>query len=165
MDGEACMKKMVLFVGALVLVSAAQSQTLYRCGNTFSQTPCGKDAQTLNVGPKPDAAPSNVSRLVEEAKKRPPPTPDVVAFNIQSCERKIRSSMKDPEAARISQGSRMGPSVGYASERIFPEVSYSFKVNGKNSYGAYTGEKLYTCSFDLAEKDILYIKEIGPYPG
>ena len=72
--------------------------------------------------------------------------------------------MKDPEAARITEGSRSGPHLDYANGRTFPSISYFFKVNGKNSYGAYTGEKLYTCSFDMAEKNLLYVREIGPYP-
>lgn len=116
------------------------------------------------MGPKESPEPSNARKLLEEAKRLPPPPPDAVSANLQACEQRIRTSMKDPEAARISEGGRSGPTLDYADGRTFPAISYYFKVNGKNSYGAYTGDMLYTCSFDLTEKNLLYAREVGPYP-
>ncbi len=41
----------VVVVTALLLGGAVQSQTIYRCGNAYSQTPCGTEAKAVQVGP------------------------------------------------------------------------------------------------------------------
>ena len=70
-----------------------------------------------------------------------PPAPEVIEANKRLCEKKTRASMKDPEAVRIKGIVRTGASNSYLNGETYPAVTYHLNVNGKNSYGAYTGEK------------------------
>lgn len=117
--------------------------------------------------PSKPSKPSVAEKQVEEARHRPPPSDEVIARNIEKCEQKIRGAMKDPDAAKVGDGRRSGPALQYVKGHMktYAGVSYMFKVNGKNSYGAYTGNKLYSCVLDLDEKEILQVHELGPYPG
>lgn len=61
---------------ALLLPMLAGAQTLYRCGSTYSQTPCGEDSKNVKVlgAASPDQAgrdPSNVcaSRVIKHARR------------------------------------------------------------------------------------------------
>ncbi len=188
----------IRFALALALLPStfpALSQQLYRCGNTYSQTPCGGDAKEIKVQVSPACQEEHTryseaciqhrmreldkvttpavspdgkkaALQVEAAKKLPPPHPDVVEENLRKCESKILRSLKDPESAKISEGRRAGPSLDYVKGemRTYAAVAYHFKVNAKNSYGGYTGNKLFSCVMDLEEKTILRVNEIGPYP-
>lgn len=147
-----------------LLASSAQAQTMYRCGSTFSQTPCGSDAKSVRVSPSDLSSDTVAKQAVLAAQKQPAPSQEVIAANIETCERRIRTAMKDPDAARISEGARGGPSVEYEDGRSYPVVRYFFKVNGKNGYGGYVGDKLYVCVYDLGEKRIVRIRESGAYP-
>jgi hypothetical protein len=186
--------KRILALALVFAAMPAMAQQLYRCGNTYSQTPCGADAKEVKVMVPPacqdestrytsaclderfkelrsPAAPSKADReaqtKLEAAKRLPPPSEAIVSANLKACEASIRNSMKDPDAAKISEGRRLGPTLDYVKGAMVtrPAVSYSFKVNGKNSYGAYTGAKLWSCMMSLDEKDILDVKELAPYPG
>ncbi|HEY3046819.1 MAG TPA: hypothetical protein VGJ72_05050 [Polaromonas sp.] len=143
----------LIFVLAL-LGATGHAQTMYRCGNTFSERPCGPDAKVLVQGP---------------AKEQPlvalpdtPPSADVIEANKLACASAVRNAMKDPEAARIGTVTRSGPGVDYFQMRTFQVVIYFVNANGKNSYGGYTGEKLHMCSFDPSEKTIIRTRELGP---
>lgn len=144
----------VLALIALPLLAGAQS--VYKCGNTFSQTPCGADAKQIGKEP---AIPVS-TKLPADI----PPPADRIAANIATCEAKTRAAMKDPDAAKIKDISRAGVSLQYRSGRAFPGVSYHMNVNGKNSYGGYVGEHLYSCVFDITETTYLYSQDVGPYP-
>lgn len=72
--------------------------------------------------------------------------------------------LKDADSARIKDVRRGGASMQYQDGRTFPGVSYFLTINAKNSYGGYTGEKLWTCTFDAAEKNLIRVREIGPSP-
>ena len=161
-------EQLALFlVGVLVASRVASAQTLYRCGSTYSQTPCSSDATLLRVGPDTasKSADASFSKALADAKLKPPPSPEFVRGRLQECERKIKSLMKDPEAARISDGSRMGPDLQYLKGvGAYNGTSYTFKVNGKNSYGGYTGNKLWTCVYDLTETKFITANEVGGYP-
>ncbi|MET0335612.1 MAG: hypothetical protein ABW190_15170 [Rhizobacter sp.] len=46
------MKKLTVLMAALVCAAAAQAQTIYRCGASYSQTPCAQGrAIVVNDGP------------------------------------------------------------------------------------------------------------------
>lgn len=146
--------KTVLAAAVFLPSAFAQAQGIYRCGNGFTEQPCGADAKVLQAPPA-RAVP------VKELPDNPPPD-SVIEANKLSCVAAIRSSMKDPESARITPAKRSGPSVDYFNGQRFNAVSYWVNANGKNSYGGYTGEKLHICSFDPGEKYIIRTAQIGP---
>lgn len=138
-----------------VLSSTASAQAVYRCGNTFSGSPCGPDAKVVIAPPAPPPK-------LEMPATVPPPVEQIEA-NKAVCEAKTRAAMKDPESARIKSISRAGPSLQRLAGRSFYGISYDMNVNAKNSYGAYTGEKLYNCVFAMDERTFLGSQEIAPW--
>ncbi|MFK4705995.1 hypothetical protein ABIC83_002834 [Roseateles asaccharophilus] len=186
------MKAALLLVACAATLPAA-AQQMYRCGSTYSQTPCGSDAKEVKVQVAPacqdettrytsacidqrikeisaptraPVTPTKPSKDMAEAQKEidaarllPAPPAEVVNANLRTCEASIRASMKDPEAARITDGRRAGAMVYLVKQttRIQAGILYTFMVNGKNSYGAYTGSKPFECYFDMSEKALLQV--------
>lgn len=122
---------------------AAGAQTMYRCGNTFSQQPCGADAKEVNIAPA-------VARLPKDVL----PAPEVVERNKKLCEQVVRMRMKDPEGARITELKRVGVRR-FDLPNTPTGVTYLLTVNGKNSYGGFTGEEPKICIFSLDETKFL----------
>jgi hypothetical protein len=173
-----------LFILVFLFYAPAHGQTVYKCGSTFSQTPCANDAKKIEVKP---AVPidctdykhtfseacrgkstSNGSNSVAEAKAKVqkqidamsptvPPSSEVVEANKKRCLAKIVAMLKDPESARVGDVHRApGPEPDYETARGWsPSISYTVSINAKNSFGGYTGSKTWACSFDLAEQEIL----------
>lgn len=130
---------------AAALTGAASAQTMYRCGNTFSQQHCGPDAKVMDITPP-------------EVRRASAVTPEVVEANKRLCEFALRLRMKDPESARITNVSRLGVQY-YNIPNTPPGVTYTALVNGKNSYGGYTGEDSKICIFSLDETK--FVKVLG----
>lgn len=103
--------------------------------------------------------------VVMEAIKKPPPPAAVVARSVSACEAHVRSGLKDSGSARISEGRRVGPTIylNDATLRSAPAVSYVLKVNAMNSFGAYTGDKRWTCYLALDEQSVLASEESGSW--
>ena len=168
------------------LVSAPVfAQTMYKCGNTFSQTPCAADAQKIEVKPSTavdcsnyqhigteacrgkgsssniikeiDAARAKVQQQIDSMPPTLPPSAEVIEANKKRCISRIRAMLKDPESARIGEITRSaGPAPDYQTNLgWFPSITYTVTINAKNSYGGYTGAKTWGCSFDLQEKEII----------
>ena len=146
--------KTAFIVVFVAFAGFAQAQGIYRCGNTFSQQPCGADAKVVQAPPVRVAA--------MKALPDTPPADKVIEANKLACAAAVRSAMKDPESARMGEARRSRPDVDYFKGRSFHVVTYFVNANGKNSYGGYTGEKLHICSFDPDEKRIIRTAEIGP---
>jgi hypothetical protein len=164
---------------SLVLApSIAPAQAIYRCGSTFSQSPCGSGQVQLKVAPTPSASttPGGALAAVKQGaafkklkddlivrRRQGPPAGDVVRANIKACDAGIRGAMKDPEGARVKDVTRVGPSIDANGglDALVAGVDYSAIVNGRNSYGGYTGEKPWICVFDTTEATIIRVKKVG----
>ena len=131
-------------IGTTAISTSAQS--IYKCGSTFSDQPCGPDAK--QIGKAPTAA----LRLPADI----PPSADRIAANLATCDRTTRASMKDPDAAKIRPIGRVGPAFQWKMGERVVGVNYAIAVNGKNSYGGYTGEKTYFCGFDSTETTMFF---------
>ena len=144
------MKKYANFgVIAIVLANPfgsthAQSQQLYRCGSTYSQTPCATDAVKLQVAP-------NAGGPVP----RPAPTTGLCTQRFLE-----HVSLKDPESARYRVVKSNMTVIRYA-EQPMAASKYLIFVNAKNSYGGYAGEELYLCYLSEDEKRVLAIAKPG----
>lgn len=189
------MKRLALL--SLVCALPVAAQTAYKCGNTYSQTPCGDSSKAISVTPalKPSAdswegmrerwKKEDAEREVaaKEAQKRrsaaekqqaeadqelerkvsiigrvEEPSAQVLAKNKEACTALIKTKLKDPYSAQFTDVTRLSSAlVGYdsATGRKFPAIAYSTRVNAKNSYGGYVGDKTYVCYFDLKEDGIL----------
>ena len=137
-----------------LLTTFAHTQGIYRCGNSFTEQPCGADAKVVQT---PQVRVASMKALPDT-----PPADSVIEANKLACAAAVRSAMKDPESARMGEARRSRPDVDYFKGRSFHVVTYFVNANGKNSYGGYTGEKLHICSFDPDETRIIRTAEIGP---
>ncbi|UZZ64524.1 hypothetical protein [Curvibacter phage PCA1] len=134
-----------LFTAAtlLLLPACVGAQTMYRCGNTFSQQPCGSDAKPIAtvgvVQPERAADPAKVSVMQTQ------------------CEQWVREkpSWKDRESVKTSMPTRNKLETRTVNGVGQIVVSYRVLVNAKNSYGAYQGEKTYTCYANRDESKII----------
>jgi len=129
------------------LAALSSAQTMYRCGNTFSQQPCGQDAKEVAIQgvPQPRRLPP---MPVDE-----PASPEVVAAARSMCETAITGQLKDPDSARFEAPIRLG--LRRTPDGIILR-DYMIYVNAKNSYGGYTGSKRWTCSLNAKETAVLW---------
>lgn len=134
-----------LFTAAtlLLLPTYVSAQTMYRCGNTFSQHPCGADAQVIAtvgvVQPERNVDPAKITTMQTE------------------CQQWIRDkpSWKDRDSVKVSmpvRGKLDTRTVKGVGQMVVP---YRAMVNAKNSYGAYQGENTYTCYANRDESKII----------
>lgn len=132
----------------LLMALAQVSHAVYKCGNTYSQTPCAPDAKKLEV----DSAPMSGNRNAPKA------SPEKIEQNIKLCERALREipEWKDRESLKVSPVKRLPKTMTVDIKGQKREVVlYSAHINGKNSYGAYQGEKIAACYFDLKDENFL----------
>jgi hypothetical protein len=130
-------------VAVAVLAGPVHAGKVYRCGETFSDTPCGSTAEVVRQTP-PIAA-TDAVRVLPEALCITQ-LPKYFAF-------------KDPDSLKIS-------SLGYATTTVIPHRDtkvmakvYVLEVNAKNSYGAYTGAETYRCYTSMDDSRVLTILE------
>ena len=129
-------------VGALVLLPTVSSaQQLYRCGNTFSQTPCAAAASAVRISPA--AAPE------------PPPGPRGKELCSSSAPRLLQ--LADPGTARVESIVKADSEViQYAGQPIAAR-KYVMSINATNAYGVYMGARSYACYLSEDERRILKV--------
>lgn len=139
------MKTALIFV-LLLTSTTLPAQEAYKCkvgGATVIQdTPCKV------VGPVP-AIPDL------------PASEETIARAAALCEAAVRHKMKDPAAAKITDIHRSRTDRWCTKPTTTQVRYYWMTVNGKNSYGAYVGEKPYRCALDMSETLVLGISQIG----
>ena len=136
------------FISTLLAVTAQSTHAVFKCGNTYSQTPCASDAIKLGI----DSTPNSTSSLA------PNTSPEQVEKNIKLCERALREvpSWKDRDSLKISPIKRLPKTmVVQIKSQKREAILYVSSINGKNSYGAYQGEKFAACYFDLKDEKLL----------
>ena len=119
----------VLSLSLLALAVPAIAQQLYRCGNTYSQTPCAADAASRSVysGAAPARAPglSGYELCVAHAVKY--------------------VASPEPESARtMPVGQRKTEVIQYAGKSVAAH-RFDLAVDAKTAYGVYSGPMLYSC--------------------
>jgi hypothetical protein len=143
--------KMLTAIATLTLAGACAAQTMYRCGNSFSQTPCAPDAKPMGV-----AKTEKVMAMVDV-----PPADDVVAANKATCAGAATGRLKDPESARVGSVIRIGALMLPRDGKTQPVVLYQVGINAKNGFGGYAGESQWRCYFNSNESALISISEGG----
>lgn len=121
----------------------------YKCGNTYSQTPCGENAKIIDIRPSLEVSDG------QELKNIPS---NIEKINMEYCQERLRigEPWKDRDSLKFGSMIRSPKSAFVKINNKQTEVVlYITKVNAKNSYGAYAGDKLAVCYFDLQESKIL----------
>lgn len=127
-------------IAALLFAGTCSAQTMYRCGNTFSQNPCGPDAKEIAISGVPQ--PSAASRIVQT-----PVDPEKAERMKAECLVWIRTQMPWKDRDSVKFGS---VTVGLLGMRMIDDTDtlvrrYYTRVNAKNSFGAYIGEQEGIC--------------------
>lgn len=130
---------MLALAGHAGLVSAQ----MYKCGNTFSQTPCAPDAVAKSAAPSaaPDAAAAGVTgyELCAAAARKMVPSPE-------------------PETARIQPiGERRSEVIQYAGKPIATH-RYDLAVDAKTQYGVFSGLQPYACWLSEDQRRVLQFR-------
>ena len=123
------------------IAGAAGAQTLYRCGNTYSQTPCAADAASARVSANaaPDAATGSAG-------------PELCAS-----EGIAQLGFADPESTRVRSVTRAGTEVIQYAGKPMAARRYNLVINTRNSQGAYPGERSYPCYLSEDERRVLKV--------
>lgn len=118
---------------------AAPAQTLYRCGNTYSQTPCAPDAVAKRTHADTPAEKGGGTQGYELCASRAPES-------VESPE---------PQSARVQQvGLRRAEVIQYAGQPIAAH-RYDLTVDAKTTFGVYSGPQPYTCWVSEDQRRIL----------
>jgi len=138
------MKVLLLGVALLAAATDSDAQAVYKCGNAYSQTPCGDNAAEVKVYKGGEHA--NIG-LKGEALCR------------ESVPKAV--SLLDPDSAKIEMvGKPKGTTVSIGGQPI-EAMRYGVFMNAKNAYGAYTGAKLYYCYLSIDGRRVINVETIG----
>lgn len=116
-------------VALFVLAPSANSQQMYKCGNTYSQTPCAADAKParLHQGTAPDKAPG------------------ASGFELCAVAAKNAVGTPEPESARVQPlGQRVSEVIQYAGQPLSAH-RYDLTVDAKTQYGVFSGPVAHSC--------------------
>lgn len=123
---------------ALAATSAA-AQQMYKCGNTFSQTPCAPDATMQKV--RADAVASSGPGLAGQA------------LCVAEATRYVRTP--DPQSARVLPlGAKKTEVIKYAGTPLAAH-RYDLSVDVKNEAGMYIGPEAYSCWVSEDQRRVL----------
>lgn len=137
------------FVSLAVLLGAAggtQAQQMYKCGSTYSQTPCAPDAvaKTMPATAVPDTPPGLAGYDL------------CVAAAIKSV------ASPEPETARAQQvGSRKAEAIQYAGKATVTQ-RYDLTVDAKTQYGVFSGPRPYACWLSEDQQRVLQFRAQRP---
>ena len=133
---------LIIALTALLVVPAlAEAQQLYRCGNTYSQTPCAAAASAVRIAPvaAPEPAPGSHGKELCTSS-----APRLLGFN-------------DPQSARIESVVKANSEVIQYAGQPMVARKYVLSINATNAYGAYVGARPYACFLSEDEHRILKV--------
>lgn len=133
----------ILFAAVALLahMGVVSAQQMYKCGSTYSQTPCGPDAapKTLSSGAAPDSPPGFSGYALCAAAAR-----------------KFHGG-PEPESARIQPiGERKSEVLQYAGKAMATH-RYDLGIDAKTQYGVYSGVRAYSCWLSEDQQRILQL--------
>lgn len=135
------------------VMGVSWSQTMYRCGNTFSQTPCGPNSSTSLI-PK-----SGGSTTVADHKARVQEMKAICAELVRGL-----PAWKDASSVVLDGVYRGKAEVRTIHGQPLVVIPYYAMADGKNSYGAYPGKRPYACYANESETRIVDFYQPGQVP-
>jgi len=117
------------------------AQQLYRCGNTYSQTPCA-----------PDAAPARIS-----AGAAPEQAAGASGRDLCATEGVAQMGFPDPESTRVVAVAKGGAEVIQYAGKPIASHKFNITLNTKNEVGAYMGNRVYGCYLSEDERRVLKV--------
>lgn len=122
-----------------VAAGAVQAQTLYRCGNTYSQVPCAPDAV---------ARPGRSDAPAEK-------TGGPQGYELCASHAPTAIDTPEPHSARVQQiGLRKAEVIQYADKPVASH-RYDLSVDAKTAYGVFSGPQPYSCWLSEDQRRVL----------
>lgn len=121
----------------LAMPTGAPAQTLYRCGNTYSQVPCAADAASARMSSHTPAVPPG--------------------REVCTTEGLARLGLPDPEGVKIVSVQRAGTEVIQYAGKSLVARRYDMALNPRNAHGAYTGVQHFACYLSEDEQRVLRV--------
>jgi hypothetical protein len=137
-----------LFAISLLVASAAgAAQTMYRCGNTFSQTPCSGQAGSAPA-PRADAGAPAAPGATARTRAAP-------------CLAEAAQRVGVADAAALRVGPITGPRVQAIDVRGSKLVvrTYEFSALARNAYGGEAAGAAFTCHLSEDEQRVVQLVE------
>lgn len=136
-----------LAVGVLAGGSAGvQAQQMYKCGSTYSQTPCAPDAVAKPLQPM----------------TVPDTPPGLSGYDLCAAVALKVVDSPEPETARVqSVGQRKAEAIQYAGKSTVAH-RYDLTVDAKTQYGVYSGERPYSCWLSEDQRRVLQFSPRRP---
>ncbi len=141
------MQQMIVLSLLFSAFGASHAQQLYKCGNTYSQTPCA-----------PDAAPKRVfsggsSASAVAAGDKPS------GLALCSAQAITRIDSPEPETAQVAPvGQRKTEVIQYANQPVVA-VRYDLTVRAKTQYGVYGSPVGFACWLSEDQQRLLQLKK------
>jgi len=121
--------KLSLVLSCAMLPWWAHAQPVYRCGNTYSQSPCGADGAAKNL--PSSAVPDAPGGLQGEA--------------LCASEGLLRLGLADQEGARVLGVMPSGTEVIQYADKPVAARRFSVRFNSRNAQGGHAGEQVFHC--------------------
>jgi hypothetical protein len=136
------MLKPLIPAAVLVAVAASAgpaSAQMYKCGSTFSQTPCAPDAVA-----KP--APSSAA---------PDAAAGLAGYELCAAAARRMANSPEPETARVQPvGERRSEVIQYAGKPIATH-RYDLTIDAKTRYGVFSGPTAHACWLSEDQRRVL----------
>ena len=131
-------------LAASLIGTAGFAQTTYKCGNTYSQVPCSNTAEATRIFKDTGAQKTAISKGQELCRLAIPKA----------------VSLKDPYSAKVEEVGKAQGAIVIIGDQPIEAKKYPVFMNAKNSYGAYTGAKLYLCFVTVDESRLLKVESL-----
>lgn len=135
----------------LAICSApAWAQSVYKCGSTYSQTPCAdsaKEVQIRNEGPsRSTPAPARAVRIESPSvSSTPPPQAQLPAIRTRS-----ELEIKADQCLAYYRPKLRDPAGAYYSEPSLDGRTLTLTIHGTNGFGGYVTRKS-KCEFNMSD--------------
>lgn len=146
MNSSLASTSVLAFAALCAWPTATLSQQLYRCGNTYSQTPCA-----------PDAAPARIS-----ADAAPEQAAGSSGKELCASEGVAQMQFSDPQSTRIRSVVKAGAEVIQYAGKPIAARKYHITLNTRNEVGAYVGDRVYLCYLSEDERRVLKVDAHRP---
>ena len=123
------------------LAAPACAQQMYKCGSTYSQTPCASDAEVKKA--RPDAVADK------------PASNSPIGYELCAAAAPRMVGSPEPESARVQRMGEVHTDViNYAGKSVAAR-RYDLSVDFKTTYGVYSGPQAYSCWISEDERRVL----------
>jgi hypothetical protein len=137
---------MLLAVASVAMTSQGHAQGVYKCGRTYQQAPCTGSGQELRI--HSDSASHFSDTPMLKVRSTVHTSAKEAAEIFKSQRHLVLDKLKDPDSAKF-QGVKVFQFM--ALDQM--QTMICGTLNAKNSYGGYTGSKLFTVINGFARID------------